>query len=63
MPSDLIVVCSTCHPKLDREREVTALERARFMGWISKVYEDRDYDEQEAYERYEGWLLKKGEYL
>ncbi len=62
MPSDLVVVCKTCHPQLDREREAAALRRARYAGWVSKVYGDDYYDDEETYERYERWLEKRGDF-
>ncbi len=66
LPSDVLVLCSTCHEKADNERKEAvrmkndqALYRARLDGWARKVYGDnwadwRDYSA--VRHEFEDWL-------
>jgi 5-methylcytosine-specific restriction endonuclease McrA len=69
--SDLVVLCSKCHEKADKERRATveaksrhALYDARLDGWASKVYGE-DWDEWVDYEyvteRFDRWLDVRGD--
>jgi hypothetical protein len=71
-PSDLLVVCKTCHDKLEivRQQEIKkkaqkALQNARFRGYIIKVHGEEywltEVPTDDDYEAFEAFLERKEE--
>lgn len=70
-PSDLVVVCKSCHEKLDRKRaregrrkSLEAYEEAGFQAWAEKVYGEgwaMYHEESEVWEAFLEWLEEKDE--
>jgi hypothetical protein len=66
LDADLLLLCARCHAAADEERAAdgrhraaSALEAARYHGWVTAVYGEDCYVDETTWDAYQYWRERK----